>query len=151
MGDPWASAADVLAVTGQTRDEATVALASSIIETYCGASTDSPDVAISAKDRTHLMRATSWQAAWLTPARVASVVTERETTTSVSADAVRIDRDAPADIMLAPLAARELKNLSWVGTRTIKVTPTAPLMDADWATRNFLNEQSDPAWMGGPL
>jgi hypothetical protein len=144
----WASAADVLAVTGVTRDDAAVALASSMIETYSGAYVDMPDESISAKDRMHLMRATSWQAAWLTPARYASLVTERETTTSVSADAVRIDRDAPADIVLAPLASRELKNLSWVGTRTTRATPTVPLLDDGWATRNFLNEAADPPWLG---
>jgi hypothetical protein len=146
----WATVADVLAVTGQTRDAAVVTLASSIIETYSGAVPDTPEAAISDKDRRHLMRATSWQAAWLTPARIASLVTERENAKSVSADSVRIERESASDGMLAPLAKRELVALSWVGTRSIMPLPRSRRSLA-WDRLNFLNEQSDPPWMGGPL
>jgi hypothetical protein len=143
----WATAADVLAVTGQVRDDETIAIASSMISTYAEVWDDQPETSINEKDRRHLIRATSWQAAWLTPTRVATLVTEREATTSVSADAVRIDRDAPADVMLAPMAQRELKSLSWVGTRSTETAPRAPVYSA-WDTRNFLNEASDPPWLG---
>jgi hypothetical protein len=119
-----------------------VTLASSIIETYAGVTVDMPDLAISTKDRRHLMRATAWQAAWLTPARLASLVTERETARAVSADSVRVERESAADGMLAPLAARELKALSWVGTRTIRPLPRSSRAGA-WDRINFLNERSD--------
>jgi hypothetical protein len=146
----WASVAQVLAVTGIERTAAAVALASSIIETYSGAQVDMPEVAISVKDRHHLMRATAWQAAWLTSARVASLTTEREGAQSISADNVRIERNTMAETVLAPLAIRELKSLSWVGTRTIRALPRTTRASA-WDSINFLSEASDPPWMGGPL
>lgn len=146
----WATVGEVLAVTGITRSAEVVALASSMIETYSGAMVDMPDVAISVKDRRHLMRATSWQAAWLTPARIANLITERESAKSVSADTVRIEREAPVEVMLAPMAIRELKSLSWVGTRSIRPMPRS-LRARAWDRMNFLNEQSDPPYLGGPL
>jgi hypothetical protein len=146
----WASAAEVLAITGQTRDADTVVLASSMIETYSGAQVDMPDAAITDKDRRHLARATAWQAAWLTPARIANIVTEREGAKSVSADNVRIERNTMAETMLAPMAIRELKSLSWVGTRSVRPMPRSRRSLA-WDSINFINERSDPLWMGGPL
>lgn len=144
----WATVAQVLSVTGQTVTDADVVLASSIIETYSGAQVDMPEVTISDKDRRHLMRATSWQAVWL--AGKPGLITEREGARSVSADAVRIERNTMAENMLAPLAIRELKSLSWVGTRTIRAVPRSA-RSLGWDARNFLNEASDPPWMGGPL
>ncbi|HET9234925.1 MAG TPA: hypothetical protein VFP10_12360 [Candidatus Eisenbacteria bacterium] len=146
----WATVAEVLAVTGLERDPVVVTLASSIIETYSGAVPDMPEASISAKDRRHLMRATAWQAAWLTPARVATLTTERENAKSVSADSVRIERESASDGMLAPLAKRELVALSWVGTRSIMPLPRSHRARM-WDYMNFLNEKSDPWWMGGPL
>jgi hypothetical protein len=144
----WATIADVLAVSGQDRDQAAVDLASSIITTYAGVSEDLPEDAISIKDREHLRRATSWEAAWLTPTRMATLVTERENAKSVSADTVRIERETPADAMLAPFAQRELKSLSWVGTRSTRTLPRDPRAVA-YDPMNFLNEASDPVWFGG--
>jgi hypothetical protein len=143
----WASVAEVLAVTGIERSADVVALASSIIETYSGVTVDMPEASISVKDRRHLMRATAWEAAWLTPARVASLITEREGAKSVSADSVRVERASQVDIMLAPLAKRELVALSWVGTRSTMPLPRSARARA-WDRLNFLNERSDPGWLG---
>lgn len=138
----WASAAEVLAVTGKTADETQIAIASSMIETYTGAYVDMPELGISVLDRRKLMRATAWQAVWLTPTRIATLLEEREGARSVSADTVRVERNKDADIVLAPMAQRELKNLSWIGTRSIQAVPRTS-RDLAWAQRNFLNERSD--------
>ena len=144
----WASVAEIQAITGATVTAEVATLASSIIETYSGAQVDMPDAAISDKDRRHLGRATAWQAVWM--AGKPGLTTEREGARSVSADAVRIERNTMAETMLAPLAIRELKSLSWIGTRSIRPLPRSSRA-REWSTRNFLNEQSDTPGMGGPL
>lgn len=138
----WASPAEVLAVTGLTRDTVTCALASSMVSTYCGAYPDMPTDSIGQRDRLVLTRATSWQAAWLTPTKLASLITEREGASDVSADGVRVARRMAAETMLAPLCIRELLNLSWVGTNTVLVPPVSRRRRS-WDEINFLNERSD--------
>jgi hypothetical protein len=122
---------------------ATVALASSMIDTYTGAAIEAPLDAITTKDRKHLAKATAWQAVWV--AGKPGLISQRENANSVSSDTQSITREDRADIMLAPMARREIMNLSWVGTRTTIVPPVS------WAVRrrNFLNESSDPSWFGG--
>lgn len=139
---PWATPADVLAVTGITRTEAAVAVASSMVSTYTGAYADMPEDSIGARDRLILTRATSWQAAWLTPSKLASLLTEREGSESVSADGVRVQRRTAAEDVLAPMCIREIKNLSWVGTMSHIVPPVSARRRA-WDEINFLNERSD--------
>jgi hypothetical protein len=143
----WATPADVLAVTGVTRDEEACALASSIMCTYTGAYPDMPAESINQRDRLVLTRATCWQAAWLTPSRMVSLATEREGSSRISADGVSVERRTAAEDMLAPLCIRELKNLSWMGTRT-ELVPATRDRSVTWAQVNFLNEQSDPWWFG---
>jgi hypothetical protein len=138
----WATPAEVLAVTGITRDAATVAVASSMVATYTGAYPDTPVDAVNARDTIALARATAWQAAWLTPARLASILTEREGSESVSADGVRVQRRTAAEDMLAPMAIREIKNLSWVSTST-QIVPPVSIRERMWDQINFLNERSD--------
>jgi hypothetical protein len=147
VAETWATVADVLAITGITRDQAAIDVASSMVSTYTGAYPDMPEDSISPRDRTILTRATSWQAAWLTPTKMASVLTEREGSSSVSADGVRVERRMAAEDVLAPLCIREIKNLSWMGTRTILV-PQVNQRQRTWEEINFLNEASDPPWFG---
>lgn len=147
MPDVWATAVEVLAITGITRADAVVAVASSMVSTYSGAHPDLPEDAIGARDVMVLARATAWQAAWLTPPRLASILTEREGSSSVSADGVRVERRTAAEDMLAPMCIRELKNLSWVGTSTSLVPPVSARARM-WDEINFLNERSDPMWLG---
>lgn len=138
----WATPAQVLAVTGLERDSVACALASSMVSTYAGAYPDMPADSIGQRDRLILTRATSWQAAWLTPSRLASLITEREGAMDISADGVRVARRMAAEVVLAPLCIREMINLSWIGTSTVIVPPVSALRRS-WDTINFLNERSD--------
>jgi hypothetical protein len=133
----WATVAEVAAITGKNVSEETVALASSIISTFSGADVEMPTESITNVDRRHLRRATAWQAAWL-PTKP-GLITERETAQSVTSDTQAIVRESKDDALLAPLAARELKNLSWIGTRSAIVRGPRPIP----ANMNFLNEESD--------
>jgi hypothetical protein len=138
----WATIAQVTAITGVVRTQPAVTLASEIVCTYTGAYPDMPADSIGVRDRLVLTRATAWQAAWLTPSRLASLVTEREGSSEVSADGVRVARRVAAEDMLAPLCIREIKNLSWVGTHSVIVPPISQRRRS-WDEINFLNERSD--------
>jgi hypothetical protein len=140
---PWATVEQVTAQTGVTVTPETLALASSIIDTFSGADEELPEDAISLVDRKHLRRATAWQAAWI-PTKP-GLVTDRENAETTSSDSQTISRADNADGLLAPLAKRALMSLSWVGTRTAIVRPVSDATNR----RNFLNERSDPAWLGG--
>jgi len=134
----WATAEQVTAMTGQAVEPVTLALASAMIDTYAGVTEDLPEDAITARDRGHLRKATIWQAAWI-PGKP-GILTHRESHTSTSADSVTVTRTSDADIMLAPLAARELRNLSWLATRTEFQPPARKRLPPHL---NFLNEESD--------
>lgn len=139
----WATVEQVEAQTGIAVSAETLAVASSIVDTFTGADEEVPEDAISAKDRKHLRKATGWQAVWL--AGKPGLITERENATSITSDTQNITRGDRADALLAPLARREIMSLSWVGTRTV-IVPPASLRAM---RHNFLNEASDPAWFGG--
>lgn len=139
----WATVEQVEAQTGITVTAETLALASAIIDTFSGADEELPEDAISAVDRKWLRKATAWQAVWI-PTKP-GLITDRENTVSTSSDSQSIQRGDNADALLAPLAKRALMSLSWVGTRTTRVRPISDARNR----QNFLNERSDPAWLGG--
>jgi len=138
----WATVEQVRNVTGKDFTEETIALASSIIDTFSGADEELPEDAISGVDRRHLRRATAWQCFF---AVKPGLVEERENASTVTSDTQSITREDRADVFLHPLARRELASLSWIGTRTVLV----PRVDVRSQERNFLNERSDPAGFGG--
>jgi hypothetical protein len=139
----WATVEQVTAQTGKTVTAETLALASSMIDTFTGADEELPEDAISAVDRKHLRKATGWQAVWI--AGKPGILTDRENATTVTSDGQSITREDRMDALCAPFARREIASLSWVGTRTAIVRPVSDLA----ARRNFLNESSDPPGFGG--
>lgn len=141
----WATTGEVLTQTGVTVSEAELAVASAVIDTYTGVDEDMPSDAISPRDRRVLRRATAWQAVW--QRAKPGFLSDRETAADVSADGVDVRRESASDIVLAPLASREIKNLSWVGTRTV-IVPGAQLAGDP---RNFLSETSDDYHSWRPL
>lgn len=142
----WATVGQGLAFTGKTMTTEHLTLASSVITLYAGVTPDMPDDSITTRDRYWLAMATSFQAAWM-PNRP-GYLEHRETHTSQSADGVSIQREAPSDAMLAPLAARTLKNLSWIGTRSTYVGPAQP-----GPKGSFMSEAADQyhAWTPRPI
>jgi hypothetical protein len=117
----WCDPDDVLALTGETVTTGNCAIASSMIETYTevfAEDTDNADRYLATDLRT-IRRAASWQAPWVRDHP--GLLTERESAKDVSADSTRVSREARSDIMLAPMAARELENLSWVRTHSVRV------------------------------
>ncbi len=139
----WATEADVENQTGVTVTPETIAIASAMIDTFTGADEELPEDAISGRDKRFLKKATAWQAVWI--AGKPGLLSQRESSTSVTSDTQAITRESYIDALCGPMARREIANLSWVGTRTTIVRP----VEERFASRNFLNERSDPPWFGG--
>lgn len=138
----WANVAQVLGYTGQEMSPGDIQLASGIITLYADADPELADK-YRAKDLANLAAATAYQTVWMKP-KLATLLQDRESHTSTSGDGVQVTRETGSDIMLAPLAARALRNLSWIGGRTNLPGPAA-------AQANFLNERDDHVgvWMSG--
>ncbi len=140
----WTDPAAVLALTGETVTEQTCAIASAMIETVADFYSDEPETASTARDRRYAGRAAAWQAPWVRDHP--GLLTERENATSVSADSTNVQRESAMDGMLAPMAKRELMNLSWVRTHTVRLRDDRVRRLPD--RLDFLNERSDPYWPG---
>jgi len=137
---PWATVQQVKDQTGKDVSVEDLALASSVIDTYAGTDPELPEAALTARDRATLRKATGWQAIWI--GNQPGLLTHRGVDYAPSADGASADRKSQADQDLAPLAQREIKNLSWMGTRVINLRadrriPRGALMI------DFLNESSD--------
>lgn len=139
----WVTPEKALEWTGRELTPETLEAASAIITLYSGRLEEEPADAITAVDRRWLAMATAYQAAWVKP----GLIEHRESHTSTSADGVQTTRESDSQIMLAPLASRCLRNLSWVGTRT---TDQRPL---EHVKGSILSERADPfhLWKDLPI
>src|SRR6188474_204700 len=129
----WTTPAQAQVWTGKTLDQDALEAASAIIAIYAGRVEEEPEEAITKVDRRWLAMATAYQAAWVKP----GLIEHRESHTSTSADGVQTARESDSQIMLAPLASRCLRNLSWVGTRTVDQRPL------DHVKGSILSERGD--------
>jgi hypothetical protein len=141
-GGTWCTLDDVEAITGVTVTEGQLAAASSVVTVYANRS---PDVAGSllARDVYWLKQACAWQARWQAQQ---PGYDQKSSVTSVNQDNTQVAFGAEWQIVLAPLAARALKNLSWKGSRTVRVhTGVSP------SVLDFTNEASDAVGRWFPL
>jgi hypothetical protein len=133
---PWGvSTSDVLATTGTTATTEQVAAADSVISIYVNRQS-SASASMSARDLGWIRTAIAWQTPW----QAAQSLTTRSQFDSVSQDGLSVSSSAEWAKVLAPLAARSLKNLSWKGSKTLRTpnvsVPTGLGVD-------FLLESSD--------
>lgn len=132
----WATAANVLALTGKTVTDQVVLEASAVIDIYANR-TEAASGGMTPRDLGWLQRACAFQAAWM-PTQPG--FHQRNAVAQITQDGLQIIYDKEWQISLAPLAARTLKNLSWKASRTVAVPSiTIPMGEA----ANFLNEASD--------
>lgn len=112
---PWASIADIKNVTGKDVDATTRNLAAASVELTTGLIESVERSDISARDRYWLRQAVAFQAAWIS---IQADYLERSDVASVSQDG-QSTQGNPDWLVLAPLARRALKKLSWRGVRTM--------------------------------
>lgn len=149
---PWATAAECAEVTGSIPDAATLTLAHSTIRAHINRTEDEVTAAAADRDLDWLREAVAWQAAWIPyqPAYVA-----RMGASSINQDGLSVTPTTRADLLLAPLAQRCLKNLSWLGSRSVRTRagrrrPDEPTVDAGTAS-SWLHEGADPVTGWEPL
>jgi len=143
MVDAWATAADVADKTGVTVDDADVAQAQSVVEIYANRTFDATE-GFSARDLSWLRTAVCWQAAWQSQQYGYAA---RQQASSVSEAGQSVQRSSRADVALAPWAERSLRNLSWKGSRTVRLRHVSEPRGAGriWTDAEFLNEANDEA------
>lgn len=128
--------ADVLATTGASATTAQVASADAVVSIYINRQSTA-SASVSARDLATIRAAIVWQTPW--QAAQPDFLT-RSQFESLSQDGLSVQSSAQWAKVLAPLAARSLRNLSWKGSRTQR-TPNVDVprgMGAD-----FLLETSD--------
>lgn len=119
----WATVHDVLTLTGVEVSSGVLAQAHGVIELYAGSSweatlDDDGVSGLSVRDRRLLRQAVAYQAAFIAPQEG---VFSRAGATSVNQDGMAATVAGPDAWVLAPLAARALKQISWTagGDRTV--------------------------------
>jgi hypothetical protein len=115
----WATVADVLDITGVdlALTPGIVVQAQGDIELHAGVL---DTAVVFERDAEWLKRAVAWQAAWL-PGQPGSA--ERSSVDNVSQEGLTVTYKDEAAVVLAPRARRALKNLSWMGTRSVRLAP----------------------------
>ena len=127
---------DVLNTTGVSASAADLAQADSIITIYINRTPDA-SAGISGRDLTWIRAAIQWQAAWVNGNPDTAGTSQFD---SYSSDGLSIQTTAEWAKVLAPIAARSLKNLTWKGTRTQR---TPSVSRPRGFAYDFGNETSD--------
>jgi CTP:molybdopterin cytidylyltransferase MocA len=144
----WATEAEVLSITGVTVTAAQLAQANSVITIFANRT---EEATLSVRDLYWLKQATCWQAAWQ---KDQAGYTTRHAVTEVTQDGMQLvytNADTPdlASVTLAPLAQRALKNTSWKGSRTVRVTPVP--QDSLSVNTNYRLESNDNLFPWQPI
>ena len=138
----WATIADVSNVTGHTVTQVQLAAASDIVDMYANR-TEAASATIGSRDLHWLNRATVWQAVFLAeqPGFDSRQIVARHRQEGVDVDHAGssfVPKEYP--VVLAPLAARALRNLSWKGSRTLRVPNVATPLGSQI---DFTQEEND--------
>jgi hypothetical protein len=111
----WADPAYTVSITGVTVTEAHVTQAQAVIELFSGVT---ESYALKARDVRHLRMAVAYQAAWIKPQ---IDVTSRTDVSQVTQDEMSFTVAHEDAQILAPLAQRALKRLSWKTSRSVRL------------------------------
>ncbi|MCX4232810.1 hypothetical protein [Streptomyces ortus] len=138
----WCSLAEVEAITGKTVTAEQLAAASSVITLYANRNPSAVQ-GLRVRDLYWLKQACAWQARWQSQQ---PGYDQNSVVSGTNQDTVQVGYESEWNITLAPLAARAMKNLSWKGSRTVRI-------DGDDSRRvfDFTNEASDPYSQWHPL
>ncbi|WP_018502990.1 hypothetical protein [Parafrankia discariae] len=132
----WATTADVAALTGVTVTDALLAQAQGVIDIHAGRTWADDLTRVGDRDRSWLALAVAYQAAWM----AAQIdLFSRTEVTAVNQDGMQYSPGHEDAMVLAPLARRSLRRLSWRRSRSVRVRPRRPtepapvsdLVDAD--------------------
>lgn len=121
---PWGVLpSDVLTLTGASATAAQVAAADGVVTIYVNRESTA-SASMAPRDLASIRAAICWQTPW--QAGQPDYLT-RSQFDSVNQDGLSVQTSAQWAKLLAPLAARALKNLSWKGSRTLR-TPAVRVL-----------------------
>lgn len=144
----WATAAEVLALTGASATDAQILQAHTIVELY-GEVTQESDETLSSRDLRLLKLATVYQCAWMISGAHPDLFS-RTQVSELTQDQVSGKLAHDQALMLAPLANQALIRLSWMRPGAIKVERRAPLTSLEAWQEAFLRDQ-EPAQYWLPM
>jgi hypothetical protein len=139
---PWATTGDVLTKLGKVATSQDILMANEAVTTFANR-TPAASAVMSTRDLYWLNSAACWQAAWYTEnvgVETRSIVARHRQ------DGVDVDYAGTAfspkeyPNVLAPMAARALRNLSWKASRTLRTPRVATPLGS---SIDFVNEASD--------
>ena len=113
---------DVLDMTGASATAPQVAVADALVTIFINRTAEA-SASISPRDLHWIRSAICWETPW---AAAQPDLLTRSHFTQLSQDGLSITQDALWAKMLAPMAARSIRNISWKGSRTV-FTPPAEL------------------------
>lgn len=142
----WATPSDVLSITGASATQAEVDVAEETLLPWINRG-PSASASMSARDLFWLKRAVAWQSVWL-PDQPGYF--SRTTSSSWSQDGESVTHRSAAEEMLAPLAARALRNTTWKGSKTTRILPVGTPVGTTYA-QDFTLESSDERHGWEPL
>lgn len=117
----WASIADIATVTGNTVEAADRNRAANVVELLTGAIEQVERSDMSDRDRYWLKLAVAYEAVWIA---ATPDFDERMAVASLSQDGQSFSTANPDATILAPLARKALKRLSWRGPRGLNIGRT---------------------------
>lgn len=137
----WATTTQVSDITGTTVTTAQLNAASSVIDIYANR-TEAASGGIHTRDLNTLKQACAWQAVW--QAQQTDYGT-KSSFISMTQDGFSVtygSDKSESEIMLAPLARRALRNLSWKGSKSTKPR-RIEYRTGSLVSSNLRNESSD--------
>lgn len=139
----WVALDEVLGLVGASATAANVAHANSDVTVYANR-TPSASAGMNARDLYWLKLAAAYQAVWLGEQ---VNVDARQSVRSFAQDGMSVNYDGEWQVVLAPMAARSLRNVSWKGTRTERPAPDPAAV----LGTGFLEEEHDDEHEWHPL
>ena len=141
--NPWATIAQITALTGRVVTEQTRTLAVSAIELFTGLIEEVYRIDLTDRDRYWLRCAVAYQAVWL---MAQPDYLERMAVTAASQDGQSAQGANPDWLICSPLARKAIRKLSWRNPRAIEVGYEERIRRL-----NVLLEQNDEALHWTPL
>jgi hypothetical protein len=143
-GSTWATTDEVEDITGEVDvTSSQVRQAQAVIDLYAGLTIDAV-AAATARDQMWLKRAVAYQTVWQRSRP--GYLTHLSEITGVQQDQLNFTYTSKAAVMVAPLALRALRNISWLGSRTVQLRRPRPESYID-----FTLESSDSQGVWTPL
>lgn len=117
MVDTWATIQEVADITGAVVTNEQLFPAQEVIDLYSNR-TMAAASGLRARDIVWLRKAVAWQAVWQAQQFGFS---GRNQMVELAQDGLKVKFPNPSGATLSPLAARALRNLSWKGSKTLRV------------------------------